>query len=263
MAKHDEGLGRRIPRADSESPGDIPAPLDMWLAGEEKYKDLPPEEQWAARCYQSTGDPAVQKLFGSERSVRFRPGDRFSGRPRGWLIDRLVLSPQFVRFELVAGEPGPSLLCDLDGEEIDVFRECGGVPLGRGVDFRRKPVATVGSTDVSDSALVGATLYSGGPWLVSTRGDGRLTYIPVPTNEMGVESDYCRIHEAWAWVEEMTALWATSGAVHNFAIASEFIDDDMQIDVEEMLSYIAQAARGGGGLVTFNGRQVYDSGAAR
>ena len=251
----DQNPKRLIPWADPELPGDLPPPLDMWLEGETDYVDLPPENQRAARLILNQEGDKVQRLYGSEITVRFLPGDHFTGVDADWLIDRLVLSPQCGRIHTSPYEESARLTCFLDGVEIDPWGELGAFPLGPAPDTHDTPIVTIGHDSLTDPDLVAATLYERNPWLISEWVDVHTDYIPIPTNEMGEESEYRTSHEAWSWVVEMTATWAETSAEHDLPIVSEFLADDDELDV--MLEYVSQAAQGGKGTVTFNGTVVY------
>lgn len=255
---------RIMPSAHLESPGDFPARIDSWMVGESDYVDLSAEDQRNARLmFCKDGEVPIQQLLGSEYSVRFIPGDYFTGVSREWLIPRLALSPGFGRIHSSDGNPVPSLTCFLDGEEIDVDEECDDIPLGPGVDFWQFPLVSVGRTDFPNEDLVGATLYDGDAWLVSIWSEVHVDYLPVPTNELGEESTYRRTYEAWAWIVEMTLEWARMGAAHELPILSAILGDDDEVDPEEMITCVAEAAQGGLGVVTFNGALIYEPGATK
>lgn len=116
---------RLIPYANREVPGDLPPPIDLWMQGECDYLDLPPEDQREARLLLKQEGDTLQHLGGREVSVRFFPGDRFTGVDRDWLIQRLVLSPQYgrLRSSVYGDEELPRLTCFLDDKEIDVLDE--------------------------------------------------------------------------------------------------------------------------------------------
>ena len=249
-----------IPWANPESPGDLPPPLDVWMEGECDYSDLPPENQRTARLiFKQEGD-ALQRLTGTESSVRFLPGDRFTGVDHGWLIQRLVLSPKLgrVRSSVYGEESIPRFTCFLDDEEIDVLDEVDGFPVGPKSDYWAREIASVGSDAITDMTIVAATLYEATPWLVSQWQEVQTDFLPIPTNEMGDESDYRMAYETWAWIAEMTAEWVAVGAEQDLAIKSTFLADDD--DADEMLEHIARAAHGGRGTVIFNGTVVYQPG---
>jgi len=246
-----------IPWADTESPGDLPPPLDMWMEGECDYTDLPPENQRTARLiFKKEGD-TLQRLTGTESSIRFLPGDRFTGVDRGWLIQRLVLSPKFgrVRSSVYDEESIPRFTCFLDDEEIEVLDEVDDFPLGPKSNYWGIEIASVGSDSMTDMTIVGATLYEASPWLVSEWQEVQTDFLPIPTNEMGEESDYRMAYETWAWIAEMTAEWVAVGAEQDLAIKSAFLADEVNVD--EMLEHIARAAHGGRGTVTFNGIVIH------
>ena len=257
MASEAHPPRRLIPYANPELPSDFPPPLDMWMEGECDYDDLPPENQRTARLIFKQDGDTLQHLTGKETSVRFFPGDRFAGVDRDWLIERLVLSPQYgrLRGSVYGDEELPRLTCFLDDEEVDVLDEVEDFPLGPHVNFWDNEIATVGDDSMMNMTVVGATLHEAGPWLVSVWQEVQTDYLPVPTNEMGEESEYRMTHEAWAWVAEMTAEWASVGAEQDLAIRSTVLADDFEVD--EMLEHITQAAQGGRGIVSFNGTVVY------
>ena len=251
----DQDPKRLIPWADPELPGDLPPPLDMWLEGETDYVDLPPENQRAARLILNQDGDKVQRLNGTERTVRFLPGDYFTGVDSEWLLDRLVLSPKAGRIHTSPYEDTAKPTCFLGGAEIDPWGELGEFPLGPGSGSYGSPIVTIGRDSLMDPDLVAATLYERSPWLISEWIDVHTDYIPIPTNEMGEESEYRMTHEAWSWVVEMTATWTETRAEHDLPIVSEFLADDDELEV--MLEYVAEAAQGGKGVVTFNGTVIY------
>lgn len=257
MSEHESAPKRLIPWADPEVPGDLPPLFDMWMEGEADYSELSPDDQRSARLLFTSDDEPVQNLAGDEDSVRFLPGDHFTGAAREWLIPRLVLSPKFGRIHTSENErvEPPALTCFLDGEEINLWEELDEFPLGPGPDFYSRPLVTVGRDSLIDPDLVGATLYECTPWLISSWPEVHLDFIPIPTNEMGDESEYRMTNEAWAWVAEMTSEWAEMAAEHDLPITSEFLGRDFSAD--EMLEYVTRAAQGGKGTVSFNGTVIY------
>ena len=252
-----------LPPAYYERTGDIPPPLDLWMEGELDYLDLPPENQREARSTVTRDGHAFERLTGAESSVRFLPGERFTGVDHDWLIQRLVLSPRFgrARSSVYGEESIPRFTCFLDDEEIEVLDEVDGFPLGPKSDYWGNEIASVGSDSMSDMTIVAATLYEASPWLVSEWQEVQTDFLPIPTNEMGEESDYRMAYETWTWTAEMTAEWVNVGAEQDLAIKSAFLADDD--DADEMLEHIARAAHGGRGTVAFNGTVISQPGVHR
>jgi hypothetical protein len=234
-------------------PGDLVPAWDLFLKGEADYKDLPVSDQRGARLlFVDEADP-VQKLDGTETEVRYLPGDRFTGVDRDWLLPRLVLSPRYGRVHTSPYEDSPDLSCLLDGELLDPGEDDETVFLGPDRDFWDQPVATVGNPGAREEDMVSATLYRAGCWLVSVWVDVATDYLPVEENEMGEEKSTGITPEVWQWAIEMTAEWAHARAEHNLPLVSEHMD----ADEDWLMEHLADAARGGRGIVTVNGVLAY------
>jgi hypothetical protein len=258
------------PWADSEFSGDEGATdFEGWLEDQIDYSELSPEFQRWARLHlegfkQIDGtwveinDP-VQVLTGQEELIWFMPGDRFTGiEDGGWLIEHALLCPDFGRVRFLSRDLAPSLTFFFDGEEIDPVEQCGGdFPLGQRFDYSKRPIAEVGHDDLFEPDQVAATLYEASPWLVSEWRGVHQDFLPVPTNEMGQESEYRMVHETWLWVLEMTQAWRHADAEHDLPITSELLAVEGIVDPFDYLRPLFSIAQGGRGIVSFNGRVVY------
>ena len=259
-----------IPWADPELPGDEgKTDFESWLDDQMDYSELSPAFQQAARVtlgrykkidgvWGEVDDP-VQTLTGEEQSIRFMPGDRFTGvADSDWLVEHAVLSPDFGRVRFSPYENAPRLTFFLDGEEIDPVEQCGGdFPLGQRFDYAKRPLAEVGHDDLFEPDLVAATIYDASPWLVSEWREVHQDYLPIPTNELGEESQYRMAHEVWCWIAEMVKEWRTADADHDLPITSQLLADEYLTESLEYLRPIFEIAKGGKGIVSFNGRVVY------
>jgi hypothetical protein len=206
----------------------------------------------------ATPDPAVwASIANAPIAVPYRPGDRFTGVDRDWLLDRLVLDPVHGRVHLSPHEDPPDLACLLYGDEIDVLEEREAVPLGPGVDFWQHPVATVGNPGAMRESVVSATLYQGGSWLVSIWPEVHEDYLPLAP----VGYDHTGLgglaKGVWDWVVEMVGEWASMGGGHDLPVVSPAIDAHDR----DQCARVAEAARGGLGTVTVNGVDVRVAGA--
>ncbi|HEY7821192.1 MAG TPA: hypothetical protein VIG24_00060 [Acidimicrobiia bacterium] len=202
---------------------------------------------------------SIRQLDGTENSVVYMPGDRFTGVDLDWLIERLVLNPEYGRVHFSPYEKGPSLSCFLDGEEVDVLSETGEFPMRRDKDFYKHPIAQVGRDDPFSPDLVSATLYDASPWLVSVWLDVHEDYIPVPEGSTPQETQDRKTFEVWGWVVDMVTVWVQSAAEHDLPITSELLTAQSET-TQEFISQVTEAAQGGRGTVTVNGTVVYEPG---
>lgn len=246
---------RLIPDADPEMPGDLVPPLDLWIEGEIDYGQLSAEDQRSARLMFADRSDGAQKLHGNEQSVRFLPDDRFTGVGRDWLIERIVLSPAFGPVNL--GPNGlPQMVCFLDGDHLDVVGARKGFPLGPGSEKRTRTAATIVRADAQPSDHLERTLLECSPWLIELRGGTPVAFFPVPTNEMGEESEYRIAYEVGAWVAEIVAEWSASGDQRDLTITAGILENDDESEgVIESISHLAQ---GGRGILQLNGHVICD-----
>ena len=245
---------KRIPPMSNPSfIGDLPAPWDSWLGGDLTYEDLPPRDQRLARLMLNDAESPVQRLNGLESEVRFFPGDQFTGVEQDWLIGRLALEPGEDKVHFSEYEDAPLMSIFLDGKEIHLLDDGDGVPLGPGVDFWQNPVATIGEPDSLESELFALTLYRGGPWLVSVWPEVHEDYLPMQENEMGEEISEDEVSQyVWKWIVEMVIEWSATGVQQDLPINSELIDATDSY----FMRYVREAAEGGRGVVTVNGREA-------
>lgn len=246
---------RLIPYADPEMPGDLVPPLDLWIEGEIDYGQLSPGDQRSARLMFADRSDGAQKLHGNEQSVRFLPDDRFTGVGQDWLIERLVLSPAFGPVSY-APNGAPELVCFLDALRLDVVGASKGFPLGPSSEKRTRTAATIVGGDGQSSNQSEWTLLECSPWLIELRGGSPVAFLPVPTNEMGEESEYRVAYEVGVWVAEAVAKWSASGEQWDLTITAGILDNDD--DSEGVIESISHLAQGGRGIVQINGRVIYD-----
>lgn len=255
MSKHKNSIRDLLPHPDSEPPGDMVPPIDLWMEGEIDLSDLPPEDQRSARLMFDSDDTEVQMVSDKDESIRFMPGDRFGGLPKEKILERLVLSPSFGPIDPGAASQSRVLLVVINDEEVDVMRERGEMPLAPCVAIKDRPIVEIRLGQKQPSLAPWATLFESSPWLLSVRQGHPDLFLPIPSNEMGEESEYRRTYEAWRWVLEMTEFWAVHQIAGDLDITSQLLEQEE--DPDEMEDFLSLAAEGGLGVVYLNNRVAY------